>query len=113
MTLWFKFETKEVELTSLLHLYNLCHVTEVLKQWNKFIKALYINISEFWALYIMQNDALEIFYYLYEVKNVNIKPFEKISKCPFNEGKIDMETLKKFNCNIYYYEMKRDAIGQD
>lgn len=40
----------------------------------------------------MQNNALEIFYYLYEVKNVNIKPFEKISKCPFNEGKMGMET---------------------
>ena len=59
----------------------------------------------------MKNKALEIFYCLYEVKNVN-KTIWK-DKCPFNEGKIGMETLKKFNCNTYYYEMKRDAIGQD
>lgn len=35
-------------------------------------------------------------------------------KCTLNEGiKIGMEILKKLNCNIYYYEMKKDAIGED
>lgn len=68
MTLWFKFETKELDFTTLFHLYNLCPcTTEVLEQWNKLTKALYININEFLTLYTMQNKVVEIFYYLYDI----------------------------------------------